>query len=242
MNLVIDQGNSLCKIWLFDNNKILYQTKSDNQNFSKIILSLLNQYNISASVYATVINPNKKLIEILRQKTFFVFVSAQIPLPINIDYLTPQTLGADRIAAAVAANDIFPNQNVLIIDIGTAITFDLVTDTNTFIGGNISPGPVMRLKALNTFTAKLPMVELQQPTNKIGKSTKQAILNGVVWGISYEIQGYIDNYKKSFENLRTIITGGFSYFFEKKIKSSIFVKNNLIAKGLNKILEFNKHL
>lgn len=169
----------------------------------------------------------------------FIELDHQTELPIENLYETPETLGKDRLAAAVGANELFPNQNLLIIDAGTAITYDLVSEKNEFIGGNISPGLQMRFKALNHFTGKLPLVSYSDEFQDIGRNTIDAIRAGVQNGILYEIAQTIELFNKNYQNLQIVMTGGDSIFFDKKLNYSIFVHFNITLIGLNRILEHN---
>lgn len=170
---------------------------------------------------------------------FFIELDHQTELPIENLYETPETLGKDRLAAAVGANELFPNQNILVIDAGTAITYDLVSEKNQFVGGNISPGLQMRYKALNHFTGKLPLVSYSNEVQLIGKNTTDAIRAGVQNGIIYEIDRTIELFNTNYQNLQLVMTGGDSIFFDKKLNYSIFVHFNLTLIGLNRILEYN---
>ena len=169
----------------------------------------------------------------------FIELDHETELPIKNLYETPETLGKDRIAAAVGANEFFPNQNLLIIDAGTAITYDLVSEKNEFIGGNISPGLQMRFKALNQFTGKLPLVSYSDEFQNIGRNTTEAIRAGVQNGILYEIAQTIELFNKNYQNLQIVMTGGDSIFFDKKLNYTIFVHFNITLIGLNRILEYN---
>jgi len=169
----------------------------------------------------------------------FIELDHQTELPIKNLYETPETLGKDRLAAAVGANELFPDQNLLIIDAGTAITYDLVSEKNEFIGGNISPGLQMRFKALNHFTGKLPLVSYSDEFQNIGRNTTDAIRAGVQNGILYEIAQTIELFNKNYQNLQIVMTGGDSIFFDKKLNYTIFVHFNITLIGLNRILEYN---
>jgi len=169
----------------------------------------------------------------------FIELDHLTELPIENLYETPETLGKDRLAAAVGANELFPDQNLLIIDAGTAITYDLVSEKNQFVGGNISPGLQMRFKALNHFTGKLPLISYSDEFQSIGKNTTDAIRAGVQNGILYEIDQTIDLFNRNYQNLQIVMTGGDSIFFDKKLNYSIFVHFNLTLIGLNRILEHN---
>jgi type III pantothenate kinase len=161
------------------------------------------------------------------------------PLPIKNEYRTKSTLGKDRLAAVVGANDLYPNTNILVIDAGSAITYDLISAEGKYLGGNISPGIEMRFKALYQFSSKLPKVE-KQPFKKLyGTGTQEAILAGVQHGVVFEVDNAISAFKEFYNNLKVIITGGDAEFFDNKLKNSFFVHFNLLALGLNRILEHN---
>ena len=165
----------------------------------------------------------------------YVQVSADIRLPLQLDYGTPGTLGADRIAAAAGAAAVFPGESCMIFDFGTALTVDFVTAGGMFSGGNISPGLSMRLKAMHEFTGRLPLVEAYEPVRPIGKTTAEALVNGTVSGMMFEVEKYIENNPGS----RVIFTGGDAVFFAKMLKTPIFVVCNLAFIGLSKIAQLN---
>jgi type III pantothenate kinase len=161
------------------------------------------------------------------------------PLPIRNCYATKETLGYDRIASAVEANARFPDQDILIIDIGTAITIDFISSENEFLGGNISPGLRMRFRSLHEYTGRLPLVEPADQDALLGDDTERAIRAGVQNGIIFELDGYINEQKKRYPRLKVLMTGGDAVFFDKKLKNSIFVDLNLNLFGLHRILEYN---
>jgi len=175
------------------------------------------------------------------KKTFpyYLELNHQTPVPIRNNYLTPETLGLDRLAAAVGAQVLFPDQDLLVIDAGTAITFDLVEKNGTFAGGNISPGLQSRFRALHEFTDRLPLVEATDLCPEIGLSTEDAIRAGVIQGMIFEIDGMIGAMKKKLPEIQPILTGGDALFFERRLKSPIFVKFEITLIGLNRILEYN---
>jgi len=183
---------------------------------------------------------DQQLLEYLNKDfTQFIELDHLTPLPIANLYETPETLGKDRIAAAVGANELFPNQNVLVIDAGTAITYDFVSAENQYLGGNISPGLQMRFKALNRFTDKLPLVDSSAYFSEIGKNTKEAIRGGVQNGILFEIEKTIEIFAEKYEDLQVILTGGDSAFLSQMLNADVLVHLNLTLIGLNRILEFN---
>jgi len=160
-------------------------------------------------------------------------------LPITLNYKTLETLGKDRIALAVAAAQLYPHKNVLIIDAGTCITYDFIDKHKEYQGGSISPGIQMRFKALNTFTDKLPLINPTDNVELLGKSTSESISSGVMNGVYSEIDGIIDKYKINFPDIEVILTGGDIIYFDKKLKNNIFANSNLVLKGLNMILDYN---
>lgn len=240
MNLNIDIGNTRNKLAIFDQNKIVEIIISDEIN-PKLLKNITDKYkNINNVIISSVKGYNSKLTNYLKLNfAHFIELSDKTKIPIENLYKTKETLGKDRLAAVVGANNIFPNTNVLVIDMGTAITFDFINSKAQYLGGTISPGLEMRFKSLNHFTDKLPLVEKENNFQLIGKSTEEAIISGVQNGIIFEIDSYINQLKHKHENLKTILTGGDAIFFDKKLKNTIFVNLNLNFIGLNKILEHN---
>ena len=165
-------------------------------------------------------------------------LSARTSLPINLNYETPETLGSDRIAAAVGALEAFPNQNRLVVDLGTCITMDFVASDGTFHGGIISPGLKMRMRSMSQFTANLP--DISQNWNQIayqaiGKSTKQCLLSGAFGGVVKEIEGTIRQLEKDFTSINVILSGGDAPYFESRLKAHIFAGSKIVLMGLHRV-------
>lgn len=246
MHLVIDIGNSRSKVALFYRDQILASKVFDNFTIEQLDL-LIQEFesthaekgSIKASILSTVRNDNENIKQLLKQKSKFIDLDISIPLPVKILYSTPQTLGKDRIALAVGGTITFPSTNVLVIDAGTCITYDFVSAKNEYYGGGISPGIIMRYKALHTFTDKLPLVTNCNSADLIGKSTQMSIQSGVMNGVLAEVDGIIDRYRSLFPDLKTIVTGGDTYYFDKNLKNNIFANSNLVLEGLNRILNYN---
>lgn len=234
MNLIIDQGNTNLKIYFFNKNiikeKFLFPIE-------KLDLSFILMDKIDNVLYSSVSGIDDYILNFFNTKSFIIFDSST-NLPINNKYET-KTIGLDRLANVTAASIIYPNSNVLAIDIGSAITYDFITSKKEFIGGNIAPGVRLRYKALNEHTKNLPLLEPQNVDFLLGKNTNNAILAGVQNGILFEIEGYIERLSKDYDNFKIILTGGDADFFAKKIKYSIFAEPNLVAIGLNEILNYN---
>ncbi len=169
----------------------------------------------------------------------YLEMDQKTPLPIRNLYRTPETLGKDRIAAVVGGNVLFPDRNILVIDAGTAITYDFINNNQEYIGGNISPGLSMRFQALHQFTNRLPLLKKEEDLELLGENTDKAIIRGVQNGIVFEMNNYIESLSVKNGSLITILTGGDSNFFDNKLKYPIFVESDLVLTGLNKILKYN---
>ncbi len=239
MNLIIDIGNTQYKVCVFNNLKIVYHAYLSKLKKS-FISGLIAEYQIKKAIYSDTRGVDKA--------EFLKNIPAQLPiielthktfLPVTIEYKTPETIGKDRIAGAVAAYNMFKGNACLVIDIGTAITIDFIDESGVFKGGVISPGPETRYKSLHEYTGRLPMVEPVENTELLGNSTQTAIQAGVQNGILFEINGYISRFKEEYADLKIIITGGFAFLFDKKINYPIFADSFLIPKGLNSILIHN---
>ena len=201
---------------------------------------LLSEWPVRRAVVASTRGEVDDVAAMLRGRVDYLLeFTSQTPVPIGNAYLTPETLGRDRLAAAVGATVLYPGENVLIVDFGTAVTIDLVTADNTFRGGCISPGVKTRFRALHHFTRKLPLCELIDREVFMGRDTVSAIEGGIVNGIVYEVEGYIRDLERKYDGLRIIFTGGDSNFFAKRVKKPIFATYDLVAYGLNRILEYN---
>ncbi len=237
-NLIIDQGNTSCKVSLYENDNEVF-TRHFAELHTDDLLAIKEETHWSQAILSTVIGENKELNQWMEKNSErFVFLDEHTPLPIGNLYKTPETLGKDRLAVCVGANYLQPNHNLLVIDAGTAITYDIVNAGNNYVGGNISLGIDMRFKALNTFTKKLPLVDTEEEVILTGSDTKEAIRSGVVNGLTYEINGFIDSFRAVYPNLLVFLTGGNAKYFEKRIKNCNFVVPNLLSLGLNRILTF----
>jgi type III pantothenate kinase len=187
---------------------------------------------------------SNKLELFLAQKFRFVMLGSKTQLPFKNLYATPETLGNDRVAAVAGAQSLFPGRDVLVIDAGTSITYDLLTAKGEYRGGGISPGLQMRFDALHTLTSKLPLIKAEREKEiiLIGNSTKTAILSGIQNGVLQEVDGIIECYKADFPGIKTLICGGDNKYFDKYLKNNIFAAPNLVLQGLMKILQFNENV
>ena len=195
---------------------------------------------ISHAILSSVATIDQGLLEtLISDCSYFLELNHQTPVPMENLYQSKTTLGLDRIAAAVGGISLFPGKDLLVIDAGTAITFDLVDRNNRFLGGNISPGLALRFKALYHFTRKLPEITAADNWPLYGKTTEEAIRAGVQQGMIFEIDGMIEHIRKEWPECIVILTGGDCLFFDKKLKNTTFVKFELTLIGLNRILEYN---
>ena len=239
MNLVIDIGNTLLKAAIFKNNLLIVSIEFKD-NFELNIESVLDKYPITHSIVSNVSNFNEGLNYLLSIRTKQILFYESIKIPFTNSYSTISTLGKDRIALVSAASKEFSKENVLIIDLGSCITYDFKNSKNYYLGGSISPGIHMRYKSLNDYTANLPLLNFKNITNFVGKSTEESIHSGVVNGVVQEVNGTISQYKDEFKEIKIILTGGDSKFLLKKIKNTIFAHSNFLLVGLNFLVESNK--
>ena len=244
MNLTIDQGNSRTKVALFDDNGRIVKNFIYKSFAASDIEKLFSLYPITDSIISSVVNIEPAVVNALhRRSKHFVLFDHDTPIPIRNTYNSPETLGQDRLAAAVGASFLCPKQNILIIDAGSAITYDFVSDEGEYVGGNIAPGIKMRLTMLHRMTKKLPLVEVEE--NELlplfGKTTRDAIAAGVIRGIVYEVKGYIRSLNAQLQQLTVLLTGGNAPFIANNSRNTSFtLEKNLVLIGLNQILEFNK--
>lgn len=239
MNLIIDIGNTFTKMFVVDKGKVIHHEQIETIKKLSIEKTLATFPKIRDLIISSVVKKNILGEKIEGRFDNVIYLDASTPLPIKNNYKTPKTLGKDRIAAIVGAHNIYPNENVLAIDAGTAITYDFINIKGEYFGGNISPGLSMRYKALNKFTSKLPLLSPVREYSFFGASTDEAIVAGVQNGIIFEIDAYVDKLIETYKNVKVILTGGDSFFFEGKLKNRIFAKPFLVALGLNRILEYN---
>ncbi|WP_066221606.1 type III pantothenate kinase [Formosa haliotis] len=240
MNLIIDVGNSFVKLAVFEADRIFDKEIVRAENFLEKFKKFIEKHqNIEKGILSSVGNLSELDVLAIKQSCKLLQLDHNTPVPFVNQYATPSTLGIDRIALVSGAVSQFKNKNVLVIDAGTCITYDFVSSDGIYHGGGISPGLNLRYKALNNFTAKLPLLEPEMPINLIGDSTRASIHSGIVFGILNEIDGNILNYQEQFGDLTVILTGGDTNFLSKQLKSSIFAISNFLLEGLNSILQFN---
>ncbi len=241
LRLIVDIGNTNLKLFCFKNDKT--DISKVFQSDEEALIFIKGQEKIprnTVCILSKVREISCELDNYLHSEFKTIDFSYRLKLPVSINYKTPGTLGHDRIAAVSGAAVMFPGTNVLVIDAGTAITYDILENGINYLGGTISPGIKTRFKALHTFTGKLPLLNINEgKQNLFGKTTEEAIVCGVQNGILYEVEGLIAEFQTQFDNLKVVFTGGDCFFFEKLLKNRIFAVPDLTAIGLNKILELN---
>lgn len=250
MNLCIDQGNSRTKVALMTDEGKIIQHFIYKSFSSADVERLFALYDITNSIISSVINIEPAIVNALAKLSqYFVLFDHNTPVPIKNGYDTPETLGQDRLAAAVGAQQLCPNENLLIIDVGSAVTYDFVSEKGEYTGGNIAPGLKMRFTMLQRMTKKLPLVEVGE--NELiplfGKNTRDAIAAGVIRGVAYEVKGYMRTLREKTSHFQTYLTGGNASFILSATRSSrtekreIHYEKHLVLIGLNTILVYNKN-
>lgn len=237
-NVIIDIGNTLCKVAVFENQVITQNSQYADIDFNSL-KQQINFSEISICLVSSTRAKPEKLIAELEKETRCLWLDGALKLPFKNKYATPNTLGKDRLALAAAAASEFKNQNTLVLDAGTCLTYEMVTSENEYLGGAISPGKQMRFKALNTFTEQLPLVEPKKSFKLIGDTTESNIISGVINGMIAEMDGTINDYKSRFPKLNVVLTGGDQVFFAECLKNNFFARPQFLLKGLNFIAELN---
>jgi len=235
MNIVLDVGNTYIKAAAFEGEQLLWANIFAD---AEAIFIKVKEKQPQHVFISSVRSENE--FYGLKEHTNVLYLTAERKLPIEIAYKTPNSLGSDRIAAAVGATVLFPQQNTLVFDIGTCLTHGIIDAQHTYYGGSISPGVQMRLKSLAHFTQKLPLLEFPEIKIEItGNSTTESIYSGVLNGIQFEMEGFIAFYQNKYQSLNVLLTGGSTPLFEKRLKEYIFVVPELNLIGLNRILNYN---
>ena len=238
MNLIVDIGNTSTKLAVYNGKEKLSQSRINELSY-KELEDELTRYKIDKVIISTVKNLPLIISELFLSNIPIVhFLTYKSHLPFKIEYDTPETLGPDRIAAVAGAFSLYSALEVLVIDAGTALTFDFLS-SGCYKGGNISPGIGMRLKALNQFTDKLPLVSLSGNYTFPGRNTSDAIIAGVITGVTYEINEYIRTFENKLTDFKVLITGGDSELLRNKINHQVTYMPDIVIDGLNYILEYN---
>ena len=241
MNLCLDIGNTQLKIGYYNKEGKLQELLKVTHWKAAHLETKIKNWGIKKAIVSSVQVEDEQLMAFLKEQLEEVYVlSTHLKLPITIDYATPTTLGNDRLAVAVAAASLYPQQAALVVDAGTCITYDFVTAEGHYLGGSILPGIDMRFRAMHEFTAKLPLAERAQLSTFIGNTTQTSLQTGVLYGVLHELEGFAAQYHQQFGPIVVLVTGGSLPHFESQLKSKIFALPNLVLDGLNAILEYQQ--
>ncbi|MGB3006295.1 MAG: type III pantothenate kinase [Chitinophagaceae bacterium] len=236
--LCFDFGNTRKKVAVFHGAEIKEaMTLADDTVES--IQYLIRKFQPTKSILSSVIDHNPAIEELLSLNTQFHKLSHLTKLAFTTPVGKPETIGADRLALTAAAVHYYPSYNNLVIGMGSCVTYNFINKYHEFVGGAISPGLEMRMKALNYYTAKLPLIKADSNVPLIGYDTNTNILSGVVLGLAKEIDGFIEAYRERFRNFNVLLTGGDIVYLASHLKNKIFADPDLIFKGLYAISEVN---
>ena len=239
MILAVDIGNTRIKAAVFEGNIILESFVFLKSALQISIQNILEKYkNTTHFIIASVSDVEKQAFTDFKDVVNIHFVSQTDSFPFVNCYETPLTLGIDRMVLAAGATLQYPHQNRLVIDAGTCITYDFIDENDRYLGGAISPGLRLRYDALHNFTARLPLLTLENPKRLIGNSTSDSIHSGVVNGLAFEIEGYVQEIRDQYANFIIILTGGDSVFLAKRLKNTIFANSNFLLESLNQTFQY----
>ena len=242
MHLIIDVGNTRIKAAVFEQNTLVELFVFTKDVFLTEINFILNKFpKIKKLVVASVGNVEKETFLSLRNKAKIHFITHESKFPFTNLYSTPTTLGIDRMVLASGAVIQYPNQNRLVIDMGTCITYDFIDENDNYLGGAISPGLRLRYESLHQYTAKLPLLTKNYPETFIGNSTQESIHSGVINGVASEIDGFIELYKTQYAKFIIILTGGDAEFLAIRLKNTIFANSNFLLESLNQTFQYNQN-
>jgi len=247
MLLAVDIGNTRIKVAVFEENTLLERFYFSSLDLQKEMRFILNKYkNTSQVVVASVGNIPKEVFLEFESQASIHLIGPNFPFSFKNNYSTPETLGIDRMVLANGAVLKYPNQNRLVIDAGTCITYDFIDENDNYLGGAISPGIQLRFESLHNYTAKLPLLSLESLKDQdseiekvplIGNSTFEAINSGVINGVINEIQGFISQYEAVYPKFIIILTGGDAEFLAKRLKNTIFANSNFLLESLNQTFQ-----
>jgi type III pantothenate kinase len=238
ITLCFDFGNTRKKVAVFNKTELdkVVVLKDDTE---ESIQQLIDEYKPQRSILSSVIEHKPSMETLLIANTAFHKLSHLTKLAFTTPVGKPETIGADRLALCAAAVRFYPTKNNLVIGMGTCITYNFINKYHEFLGGGISPGLEMRLRAMSQFTAKLPLIKPSANVPLMGYDTNTNLLSGAVLGMAKEIDGFIDAYKEKYGNFNVVLTGGDIVYLASHLKNKIFADPDLIFKGLYAISEVN---
>jgi len=239
VSLCIDFGNTNFKAAIFQSDRLVERYQFKEAEALATLHKLISLYNPQKSILSSVVNHGEDIVNLLKESTSYLNLDLQTKLPFLNAYGSPETLGHDRIALVAALSRHYPGENSLVICIGTCITYNFLATNNAFRGGSISPGVDLRLRAMNEFTDKLPLIPREGHLSLLGYDTETSMRSGAINGVAAEIDGMIEHYEQQYGRINAVLTGGDAPFFESRLKKKIFADTNFLFKGLYAILEHN---
>jgi len=242
MLLAIDVGNTKVKTAVFENNTLVHKSIFNLEFFKTNIEDILKAHPFIQNMMVASVGKLEPAAFLHYNKHVKVhFITKDDNFPFQNSYSSPNTLGIDRIVLAAGAVLMYPNKNRLIIDAGTCVTYDFIDENDTYFGGAISPGIRLRYESLHNYTANLPLLTVEEPINIIGNSTQQSIHSGVINGLAFEIDGFINSYSDTYNNFIIILTGGDTDFLVNRLKNNIFANQNFLLESLNQLFQYNQN-
>ena len=240
MNLIIDRGNTLYKTAVFDGSDLKAVEAFKELSVSDLE-KIFSKQRISKTILCSVGGKfEEDLIQYLKANTDCYSMDDDLTLPMSLAYKTPDTLGKDRIASVVGALSCAKGRSVIVIDAGSCLCVDYADGNSVYRGGSISPGIGMKYKALHTFTANLPLLDLDETNfGFCGSRTDECIHSGVINGTLFEINGFIEKYTENDETVEVFLTGGYADFIAGRLNREVIVDKHIVLKGLNVILDIN---
>lgn len=237
--ICFDFGNTRLKYGVFDGDALIHSGSLSHESVHDSLREVLEKYTPGDTLLSSVISHDREIEDLLTAKSRFILLNEQTKIPFTTPVAKPATIGADRLALMAYAAVNFPAKNVLVIALGSCITYNFLNKYGSFLGGGISPGMDMRLKSLHDLTANLPLVKVNWNFPLVGYDTRTNILSGVLLGMACEIDGIIDKYREKYLNFNVHLTGGNCADFVPHLKNKIFADPSLILKGLYAISKFN---
>ncbi len=229
----------MAKLVAFDGQKPVEEVKTQGDTLAALDV-FVKRYKFQRGIVSTVRDLALAAKAQLEKLDFpMLYFTPDTSVPVKNRYRTPRTLGADRLAAVVGASTLQPGRDLLIIDAGTCITYDVIDAQGNYWGGNIAPGMHMRLTSLHEHTARLPLVSAEGVVPGMGYDTETAIRSGVLRGMKYEIEGYIRSMRMKYPSLVIFLTGGDKINFDARVKNIILADEYIVPRGLNRILDYN---
>lgn len=250
MLITADIGNTSITLGLFDGDALVEQFRlaSDkdlsNEEYEVLLKTLCKPFNIEGCIIGSVVDELNKKFKSCVDKVFkinSILVTSERNTGVKISIKNPKEAGADRIANACGAFMLY-KRPCIVVDFGTATSFDIVNTSGEFVGGIIAPGVNLQLKVLNKFTSKLPKIDVATSASAIGNNTSDAILSGVIRGTACMIDGLVEQCEKELGSKATLIaTGGYSGLISGYLKRPFdFINPTLTLEGLRFLYELNK--